>query len=227
MSAAVRSNPRPVSIEGFGNGLRIMAAVAVRFLLELHEDVVPEFEEAVAILIGGARRAALQFVALVVENFRARTAGAVIAHHPEIVVGRNADDFGVTKAGNFFPDGGRLFVGGMNGDEKLVRVHAEIFGHKLPCEGDGVFLEIIAEGEVTHHFEEGVVARGVADIIEVVVLAARADAFLGGGGAGVGAFFNAGEDVLELDHAGVGEHQASDHFAARAGSRARFRGPSL
>jgi hypothetical protein len=88
-----------------------MAAVAVGFLLELHEDVVPEFEEAVAVLIGGARRAALQFIALVVENFRARAAGAVIAHHPEIVVGRDADDFGVTKAGNFFPDGGGLFVG--------------------------------------------------------------------------------------------------------------------
>ena len=39
------------------------------------------------------------------------------------------------------------------------------------------------------------------------VLAAGADAFLRGGGAGVRALFLAGEDVLELDHAGIGEHQ--------------------
>jgi hypothetical protein len=73
--------------------------------------------------------------------------------------------------------------------------------------GDGVFFKIIAEREVTHHFEEGMVARGVADIIQIVVLAASANTFLSGGGAGVGAFFNAGENVFELDHAGVGEHQ--------------------
>ncbi len=43
---------------------------------------------------------------------------------------------------------------------------------------DRVFLEIVAEGEIPQHLEEGVVARGVADIVEIVVLAAGADAFL-------------------------------------------------
>jgi hypothetical protein len=51
------------------------------------------------------------------------------------------------------------------------------------------------------------VARGVADIVEVVMLAAGADAFLRGGGALVGTLLDAGEDVLELHHAGIGEHQ--------------------
>ena len=50
-------------------------------------------------------------------------------------------------------------------------------------------------------------ARGVADVVEVVVLAAGAHAFLRGGGALVGPPLDAGEDVLELHHAGVGEQQ--------------------
>jgi len=49
--------------------------------------------------------------------------------------------------------------------------------------------------------------RGVADIVEIVVLAAGAHAFLRRGGALIGAFFDAGEDILELHHARIGEHQ--------------------
>ena len=45
--------------------------------------------------------------------------------------------------------------------------------------GDRLFLEIIAEREIAEHLEEGVVPRGIADIVEIVVLAARADAFSG------------------------------------------------
>ena len=51
-------------------------------------------------------------------------------------------------------------------------------------------------------------ARGVADVVEIVVLAARPHAFLRGRGAAVGAPLDAGEDVLELHHAGIGEHQS-------------------
>ena len=43
---------------------------------------------------------------------------------------------------------------------------------------DRALLEVVAEGEIAEHLEEGVMARGVADVIEVVVLAAGADAFL-------------------------------------------------
>ena len=50
-------------------------------------------------------------------------------------------------------------------------------------------------------------AVGEADIFEVVVFAAGADAFLAGGGAIVVALLEAEEDVLELVHAGVGEEQ--------------------
>ena len=72
---------------------------------------------------------------------------------------------------------------------------------------DRVALEVVAEAEVAEHFEEGVVARGVADVFQVVVLAAGAHAFLRRGGARVGTLVEAEEDVLELVHARVGEQQ--------------------
>src|SRR4029077_6714018 len=70
-----------------------------------------------------------------------------------------------------------------------------------------VILEIIAEGKVPQHLEEGVMARGIADVFQIVMLAAGANAFLGRGRPAVVALFHAGEDVLELDHPGVGEHE--------------------
>src|SRR5207245_10438579 len=61
--------------------------------------------------------------------------------------------------------------------------------------------------EVPEHLEEGVVARGPADVLEVVVLAARADAFLAGGRAHVVAPFLTEEHGLELHPARVGEEE--------------------
>ena len=74
-----------------------------------------------------------------------------------------------------------------DGDVELCWVDAEPLGRgeQLPGVGDGVALEVVAEGEVAEHLEEGVVAAGEADVFEVVVLAAGADALLRGGGAGV------------------------------------------
>ena len=95
----------------------------------------------------------------------------------------------------------------IDGDHQPVRRQPEFLGDEIPGELDGAVLEIVAEREVAEHLEEGVMARGVADIVEVVVLAAGAHAFLRGGGARIGALLEAGEDVLELHHAGIGEHQ--------------------
>ena len=96
-----------------------------------------------------------------------------------------------------------------DGDVEAVFGDAEPLGagDQLPGEGDGVALEVVAEAEVAQHLEEGVVAAGEADVFKIVVLAAGADAFLRGRGAGVVALFGAKEQVLELVHAGVGEQQ--------------------
>ncbi len=37
---------------------------------------------------------------------------------------------------------------------------------------DGLFFEVVAEGEVSEHFEEGVVSCGIADIFEVIMFSA-------------------------------------------------------
>ena len=79
---------------------------------------------------------------------------------------------------------------------------------RFQAELDGALLEIVAEGEIAEHSQKKVWwRRGVADIVEIIVLAAGAHAFLRRHGAVVGAAFKSGEDVLELHHAGIGEHQ--------------------
>ena len=107
----------------------------------------------------------------------------------------------------FFHRSKASIVVDIDGDHEPVLRQAELLGDQVPGELDRAVLEIVAEREVAEHLEEGVVARRVADIVEVVVLAAGAHAFLRGGRARIGALFEAGEDVLELHHAGIGEHQ--------------------
>ena len=72
---------------------------------------------------------------------------------------------------------------------------------------NGLGFEIVAERPVPEHLEEGVVVVVLADIFEVVVLAAGSDALLGVDGPGVVAPAVAEEDFLELVHPGVGEQQ--------------------
>ncbi len=115
---------------------------------------------------------------MVEKDFGTRTAGAGIAHGPEIVGGRNADDFFIAQAGNFFPKGVGLIILGIDGNQQLVFRQAIIPGNQVPGILNGVFLEIIAEGEVAEHLEEGVVPGGIADILQIIVLATGTHAFL-------------------------------------------------
>ena len=182
-------------------------ALARRDLLELHEDEIPDLDEAVAVGIGRTRRAARDLGAVVVEDFRARAAGAGVAHRPEIVGRGDADDLVLGQARDLLPQVGRRVVVVIDGDAELVLGQAVFPGDQRPGMLDRLFLEIVAEREIAEHLEERVVARGVAHVLEVVVLAAGAHAFLRGGRAHIGALLLAGEDVLELHHAGVREHQ--------------------
>jgi hypothetical protein len=119
----------------------------------------------------------------------------------------DADDPGIRKPGDLAPVPGRLVVVVVDRDEEPVLVDPVGPGDQVPGELDRPLLEVVTEGEVPEHLEERVVPRGVADILEVVVLAAGAHAFLRGRGALVAARLLPGEDVLELDHARVGEHE--------------------
>ena len=96
---------------------------------------------------------------------------------------------------------------GPHGDPELFLGELVDVGEEIPGEGDRLFLEVVAEGKVAEHLEKRVVAVGEADVLKIVVLAARADAFLRSGGPVVVALLEAEEDVLELVHARVREEQ--------------------
>ena len=153
-------------------------------------------------------------------DFRAWAAGPRIAHLPEVILQAKLEDaiIGHSKSE---PKIARLAVArdyvmvlrtrprakkGRN-VEPVAR-DAVIFGDQVPGELDGVGLEVIAKRKIAQHFKEGMVPAGVADILQIVVFAARAHTFLGGGGARVVALLEAQEDVLKLVHARVGEQQS-------------------
>ena len=175
--------------------------------LELHEHQIPDLDEAVAVSVRRAGRPAGDMVPVIVENLRARAAGAGVAHRPEIVAGGDADDPLLGQAGYLLPQIERFVVVVIDGDGQLLRRQAEVARQQIPGVFDRMVLEIIAEREVAEHFEERVMARGIADIVEVVVLAAGAHALLRRRRPHVGALLDPGEHVLELDHPGVGEHE--------------------
>ena len=214
-------------------GQRIHIALFVA--VELHEYAVPNFDPAVAVFFRAARNAAPDFFAVVVENFGARAARAGVAHLPE-VVGRVFGAFVVADADDALgrhtdfvqPDVVGFVVFCVNGRQEFVFRDVQPFrgSQEFPSEVDRVALEIVAEGEVAHHFKEGMVAGGVADVFQVVVFAACAYAFLRGSGAVVGAFVEAEEYVFKLVHACVGKQQGRVvvwHERGRADDGVAFR----
>ena len=187
----------------FGQG----DALVRRHLLELHEHQVPDLDEAVAVLVRAAGRAAGDVVAVVVEDLRARPAGTGFAHGPEVVRRGYAENAPFGESGDLLPQVEGVVVLGIDGDEQPVPGQAVLPGHQLPRQLDGHVLEVVAEREVAQHLEERVVAGGVADVFQIVVLAPGAHAFLRRHRARIVAGLEPGEDVLELHHAGVGEQQ--------------------
>src|SRR5690606_8952355 len=105
------------------------------------------------------------------------------------------------------PDARRLVVLLVDRAPEPLRRQPELLRDELPRVADRFALEVIAEAEVTEHLEERVVARGIADVLEIVVLAAGADAALRARGTRDRALLAPEENVLELDHAGVREEQ--------------------
>jgi hypothetical protein len=176
-------------------------------LLILHEYEIPYLGEPIAVGFRAAGRPTPNLVAVVVEDFRTRAAWSGIAHRPEIVGAGDPQDSAVRQSGNLLPEFEGLVVVDIDGRGQLLRRNAELFGHQIPGKLDGAFLEVIAEREVAEHLEKRVVPCGVSDVVEIVVLAAGAHALLRRYRARIRPLLQAGEDILELHHAGIGEHQ--------------------
>src|ERR1700732_3420713 len=95
---------------GVDRGLRQRTALPAFELLELHEHEIPDLDEAVAVLLRRTRRAAPDLVAVIVEDFRTGPAWTGVAHLPEIVGTRDADDAGFGEACDLLPEIERLVV---------------------------------------------------------------------------------------------------------------------
>src|SRR5262249_51643612 len=131
---------------------------------------------------------------------------------PEIVVLAKLED-AVRRDAQLPPDLVRLVISWNavlafeHRHDELVLRHPPDIRQQLPRERDRVLLEVVAEGEVAEHLEEGVVAVRGADVVEVVVLAADPHDLLARRRARVRALLAAEQRVLELIHAGVREQQ--------------------
>ena len=182
--------------------------------VELHENVVPDLNESVAIFTGAAGGATGNVGAVVVKDLRARTAGPGIGHHPEVVrrvffalVVTNADHALRRQADFFRPDVVGLLVVDVDGGGEFVGRQLVDLRQQLPAPLQRVTFEVIAKAPVAQHLEKRVMPRGVAHVFQIIVLAARTQAGLHAGRAHVGALVSPQEHVFELHHAGVDKHQ--------------------
>ena len=192
---------------GIDRGFGQRRAIAIGILVKLHEDQVPYLDKAVTIFVRRTGRATGNVLAMIVEDFAARTARPGIAHGPEIVARRDADDPLIGQAGNLAPQIKRLVIGVIDSGGQLVGRKSPFLRQKSPCMANRLFLEVISEGKITQHLEECVMPCGIADIIEIVVFAPGADTFLRAGRARRRWCFKAGKDILERHHPGIDEHQ--------------------
>ena len=196
----------------------------------LDENEVPDFDAEVGVVVDEfALRVAVRGEIDV--EFRAGAAGAGLAHHPEVVLDAAKDDvdggvaaFGAEQGGPQVPGflvelAGIAGLRAINRGVEAVGRQAPAIDHQLPGPGDGFLLEVIAERPIAEHFKKRVVIGVVADVFEVVVFAAGADALLGIGGAGriVGGFFDAEEKRHERVHPGIGEEQTGRLRQQRGG----------
>jgi len=197
---------------GLGQGMQ--RAPGVPFVL--HEDQVPDLDVAVEVRPLTARRTAGHLGTMVVEDFRAGSAGAGIPHLPEVVLVEPREALR-TDADLPQPDIGGLVVAVVDRHPQPLRGQAEPLGKKLPRIAYGVALEVIPEAEIAQHLEKSVMAGGEAHVFEIIVLAAGPYAALRGSRPGIGTPLQVQEDILELHHARVGEQQrgiAGRHQAA-------------
>ena len=158
--------------------------------VELHEDEVPELDVAVAPLAVGpavALAAAVLGAAVVVE-LGARAARAGLAGGaPEVLGAREGHDPLARQAlaeprlhGDVVLPEAEAGVTREDRCPEPVRLEPEPLGDELPGVVDGAVLEVVAEREVAEHLEHRGVPRREADLVEIGVLPAGAEALLDG-----------------------------------------------
>lgn len=168
--------------------------------LVLHEHEVPDLD--VALVVDGGAALDSELGTPVVVDLRAGSAGARDAHGPVVLFHPEALDALGGNADDLAPDALGLVVLLVDGDPQALGVQAVAAlvlraGQQLPGELGGTFLEVVTEGEVAAHLEEGAVPGGLADLFDVRC----AHALLHAGGTRPGRGDLAQEVRLEGDHA--------------------------
>ena len=195
-----------------------------RIPVELHEHQVPELQKLPRLpppleLLRARHRSPFLSRPQVIMNLRARPAWPRIGHLPEVVLVPQPVDPFRRDPGHLRPQPGRVVVGVVHGDEQPTRIKPHLDSEKLPRVADRLALEVVPEGEISQHLEEGVVPRRAAHLLQVVVLAPRPHALLRGGRAGERKLLLAQKGSLELDHPGVGEEQCRVAGGDQRGTR--------
>ncbi len=165
---------KPVEAEpGVDVAARQRCEGAVVMELVLHEDEVPELEEALGVVAGTVAGRAESLAAVVVE-LRARPAWSARPGLPEVVLSSELDDPLVRDADRM-PALDRLLVrpeaelrvSAEDGHPDALRGEAPAAGRQLERPVDGLALEVVAEGEVAEHLEERQVTRRHPDVLDV------------------------------------------------------------
>ena len=174
---------------------------AVFLAVVLRKDEVPDLEVAVAVAADSAgRRAAAALFTEVDVDLGVRAARAR-ADLPEVVL--HLDDVVLREARLGLPDLDGLRVVRVDRDPELVLRQLDDFRQELPCPGNGLALEVIAEREVAEHLEERLMARRAADVLDIT----RADAALARRHARAGRLHLAREERLQRSHAGADQEE--------------------
>ena len=189
---------------------------AVRLSVILHEHKVPDFDhERVALVHEVASRNGCNlFVASEVNvDFTARAAWTGVTHFPEVVMLVSQKDMVLRQElepclVSLLVHRGPVFLGAFeHGSIKLGLVNLVYVRKKFPCPCDRLCLEIVSETPVSEHLEHRMMVRVVSHFLQVIVLSAHSETFLGVGRAMCLRRNIPEEYVFELVHTGIGEHK--------------------
>ena len=172
-------------------------------VVELGENVVPNFHVAVAFAAHHAvRSAAAVLLATIIIDLRAGAAGTGTVF-PEIILLAETEDMVSGNTDFLCPDIESLLIVFVDGRIQAALFQANHLGQEFPAPGNGFTLEVIAEGEIAQHLKRGAMTGSLADVLNIT----GSDALLAGADATAGRLHFTGEVGLHGCHAGVDQQQ--------------------
>ena len=140
-------------------------------------------------------------------DFRARSAGARLAHFPEIVLFGKTQDLLRIDVGLCPPPLVRFVVRRIHRRPEFLLGKFPDLGQQFPGPADGFLFVVIAKRPVPQHLEEGVVVGIAAHFFQIVMLTGDAQTFLGIDHPPMDRPLDPEKDIFERYHAGIGKQQ--------------------